>query len=131
LRQDAAIFRNPRQQQEHSAQNFTFFIYLGRLMKLTAALFSNKERHSIGVGGKKLSNILADTMAHISWFLSPSLYGTAVYDGLEILCASALNTKLRLRVRNKRIITPPPLLEVLGRRQSRPKGMSSLIPFSS
>ncbi len=33
---------------------------------------------------------------------------TAVYDGLEILCALAPNTGLRLCVRNRRSITPPP-----------------------
>jgi hypothetical protein len=32
---------------------------------------------------------------------------TAVYDGLEILCALALNTGLCLCVRNRRSITPP------------------------
>jgi hypothetical protein len=56
---------------------------------------------------------------------------TAVYDGLEILCALAPNTGLRLRVRNRRSITAPPLQEVPGRRQSRPKGISPLIPFLS
>ncbi len=33
---------------------------------------------------------------------------TAVYDGLEILCALAPNTGFRLFVRNRRSITPPP-----------------------
>ncbi len=33
---------------------------------------------------------------------------TVVYDGLEILCALAPNMGLRLCVRNKRSITPPP-----------------------
>jgi hypothetical protein len=37
---------------------------------------------------------------------------TAVYDGLEILCALALNTGLRLRVCNKRSITPLPLFVI-------------------
>ena len=52
-------------------KNFAFFIYSGRLTKLTAAHYQKKTTHS-GVGGKKQSNDLAVTPAHISWFLSPA-----------------------------------------------------------
>jgi hypothetical protein len=41
-----------------------------------------------------------------------------VYDGLEILCALAPNTGLRLRVRNRRSITPLPLF-VIGVKPKR------------
>jgi hypothetical protein len=52
LRHDAAILRKPRKQQLYSAQNFAFFIYLSRHMKLTAALYTNKKRHTLGLAGK-------------------------------------------------------------------------------
>ena len=72
---DAVIFRNPRQQQLYSALNFGFFIYLGRLLKFTAAFDTNEKRHTQGFVRKKLSNDLAVTSLHLSCFLIPSFYG--------------------------------------------------------
>ncbi len=52
LQCDAVIFRNPHQQQLYSALNFRCFIYLSRLMKFTAAFYTNKKQHTQGLAGK-------------------------------------------------------------------------------
>ena len=64
------VLRNPMQPLD-SAQNFAFFIYLSRHMKLTAALYPNEKMKHLGDGGKKLSKDLAVTPENISWCLNP------------------------------------------------------------
>jgi hypothetical protein len=54
LQSDVVIFktRNPHQKQLYLTQMFAFFIYLGRLMKFTIALYPNEKRHIQGLAGK-------------------------------------------------------------------------------
>ena len=82
-----------------SAKFCIFYILVLTNKTYRSPLSKRKKTHS-GVGGKKQSNDLAVTLAHISWCLSPGLYGRRIgASGKEILV-------LYISMRNCTLVVP-------------------------
>ena len=79
MRCDAVVFRNPRQRQQQLcifSARFRIFYIIGSTHETYRSTLSKRKTTHSGVGGKKQSNNLAVTPAHISWCLSPGIYGS-------------------------------------------------------
>ena len=68
-------FQKPSSATIMFSAKFRIFYILGLTHETYRSPLSKRKTTHSGVGGKKQSNDLAVTPAHISWCLSPGLYG--------------------------------------------------------